>query len=455
MRYAPPGLCLNDFDLLRVGDEWRLLHLQAPPVHPFDAALLETSYGQASSRDLVSWTPLAPAFGIGPPGSFDDSAVWTMHRVPTEGGTAMFYTGVTRDPDGGARQAVGLALAGRDGEGGWRRANGGRPVVTADPAWYRTDTAMAWRDPFVVRDTARGRWLMLVCARTRDEPLGRSGCVGTATSTDLHHWETGPPLLAPGDIDELECPVLEPVEDGWLLLGSIGPDHEIRSWHAPDLTGPWSPQGRLGPAGAYAPRLTTAGGDRLLVHTLERRHGLRDDGPLGRGVIAQPKVLRHTPGSPPELCWWSGLDAHLGAPSPAAAQHEPAPSPDGCLEATLTGPTPRLQLRVRDGGDAAVEIALADGVLTAAYPGGPELARTAVPRAPRRSLRVLTVAEYLEVYLDDVFVLACCAYRPSGSGARLTVDGRPHPLVRRPLGEPAARDDVSAVHRPLATAPIR
>ncbi len=449
MRYAPPGLCLNDFDVRRVGEEWRLLHLQGPPVHPFDASLLETSYGQASSRDLVHWTPLAPAFGIGPPGSFDDSAVWTMHRLPAPEGLVMFYTGVSRDPEGGARQAVGLARTDRADGTGWRRANGGRPVVTADPKWYRTDESMAWRDPFVVRDTARDRWLMLVCARTRDEPLGHSGCVGTATSTDLLHWEAGPPLLAPGNVDEFECPVLERVEDGWLLLGSIGPDHEVRSWHAPDLHGPWIPQGRLGPVGVYAPRLTDARGERLLLHTLQRRHGLHDAGPLGRGVLAQPKVLRHLPGRPPELRWWSGVDAHLGEalPGEAAGPATPSAAADGCLEAVLNGPAERLQLHVRSDTKGAVDIVLADGVLSGAYPDGTLLAQTAVPRPPSRSLRVLTVAEYVEVYLDDVFTLAFCAYAPAGSAAGLSVDGAPHPFVRRLLNDPGTRDDVGAVRR--------
>ena len=50
VRYHPPGMCLNDFSLLDCADGWRVLHLQGPPVHPFDAATLETSFGLARSE---------------------------------------------------------------------------------------------------------------------------------------------------------------------------------------------------------------------------------------------------------------------------------------------------------------------------------------------------------------------------------------------------------------------
>lgn len=457
MRYAPPGLCLNDFDVLRVGDEWRILHLQAPPVEPFDAAVLETSYGQARSPDLVNWTPLAPAFGIGRPGAFDDSAVWTMHQIAVAGGLAMFYTGVTRPPDGSARQAIGLAVTDREDGTGWRRAGGGRPVVEADATWYRTGPDMAWRDPFVVRDPDRGVWLMAVCARAADGPEGRGGCVGTATSSDLLDWTVGPPLLVPGDVDEFECPVLERVDGGWLLFGSIGPAHEVRAWQAVALTGPWTPLGRVGPPGVYAPRLTAgADGDRLFLHTLQRRHGLTDTGSLGRGVLAQPKVLRHVPGAAPELLWWPGNEAHLTEPAEPAEQAEPA---DGTLEAALPGPVGRLRLRLRDDGASALLVALDGDRITARYPDGRVLASTEIDvvRTPCRSLRVLCVGEYVEVYLDDTFVLATCAYEPTGTGAALTVEGRPQPLLHRALRSRGRRDDASAVTGAVAAsgAPVR
>lgn len=193
MRYRPPGMCLNDFSLLACDDGWRVLHLQGPPVHPFDAATLETSYGLARSPDLVNWQTLGPAFGIGPSGCFDDAAVWTMSHVAVGSGLAMFYTGVSQRPR--CWQSIGMAVSDRSDGTGWCRVGTG-PVAEADGQWYRTNRDMAWRDPFVVADPAGPwSWMMTVCARTAAGPLGQSGCIGLVTSDDLEHWTVRPPRL--------------------------------------------------------------------------------------------------------------------------------------------------------------------------------------------------------------------------------------------------------------------
>src|SRR5919108_5005624 len=98
MRYAPPGMCLNDFALLGPAP-YLLIHLQGPWTPEFDATRLETSYGRARSRDLISWEPLGPVFGVGAPGRFDDAAVWTMHPFRHGPGLAMAYSGVTLRPE--------------------------------------------------------------------------------------------------------------------------------------------------------------------------------------------------------------------------------------------------------------------------------------------------------------------------------------------------------------------
>jgi hypothetical protein len=61
MRYAPPGLCVNDFALLRDEDgTYAVLHLQGPWTAEFDHLRMETSYGRATSTDLVTGRPGAP-----------------------------------------------------------------------------------------------------------------------------------------------------------------------------------------------------------------------------------------------------------------------------------------------------------------------------------------------------------------------------------------------------------
>lgn len=306
MRYAPPGLCVNDFALLRDDDgTYTVLHLQGPWTSEFDHLRMETSYGRATSTDLVAWRPEGTAFGNGLPGRFDQQAVWTMHPVRQGAGSAMFYTGVSGLTDGGwPLQSVGLAYSDRTDGTGWRR-HGTGPVAEADDRWYRTGERMGWRDPFVVRDDESDGWVMVVCAADASLPVEVSGCVGWATSDDLEHWAVHPPLISPGDVDELECPVLERLDDeSWLLIGSLGATRGFEAWTAPRLRGPWTRRGPLGPTGSYAPRVITApDGSRVVLHTTPRRVDLTDSGERCRGCWRSPSPLSYARVRHPA---WSG-----------------------------------------------------------------------------------------------------------------------------------------------------
>lgn len=442
MRYAPSGLCVNDFDLLRHADgTYTVLHLQGPWTAEFDHLRMETSYGRATSADLVGWEPQGPAFGNGLPGRFDQQAVWTMHAFPHGTGTAMFYTAVSGlTPGGRPLQSVGLAYSDRTDGTGWRR-HGTGPVVEADPRWYRTDERMAWRDPFVVRDDESDGWIMAVCAADASLPVEVSGCVAWATSDDLEHWTVHPPLVSPGDVDELECPVLERLDDGsWLLLGSIGATRNFEAWTAPRLRGPWTRHGPLGPTGAYAPRVVTApDGSRVVLHTTPRRVGLTDTGTLCRGMLAQPKRLVTEPGEAPRLEWWPALESWLGEQTGVPALH--------AVGDIGTGGRVEVVLRTEDPRDAraALTVACAGGDLRITGPGGRVLARTELP-SPPGALRILTVGEYVEVYADGTFALTALSYsgRPAPWRA-VTGDGvRPVPIRPVRLPDPH-RDDASAV----------
>jgi sucrose-6-phosphate hydrolase SacC (GH32 family) len=423
MRYAPPGMCLNDFAVLGQGP-YVVLHLQGPWTPEFDALRMETSYGRARSHDLVAWEPLGPVFGVGLPGRFDDSAVWTMHPFPYGEGMAMAYSGVTLAPD--PRQAIGMAFSDRTDGTGWVRAGTG-PVTRPDPRWYRTGTGEAWRDPWVVRDAVAGaKWAMLTAARTVGDPLDRAGCVGLATSDDLEHWQIHPSPLIPGDVDELECPILEPYGGGWLLIASIAPARHIEAWWSADVTDPWERLGPIAPAGPYAPRLVDGpGGERLLLHTVPRRVGLRDDGPWCRGMLAQPKVLRQTPYGP-RLAWWPRLESYLGPD-----QDDPAVVGDAVIEIDVDDTHLKIDLCDQ------LTVGLAGTDLTISGPGGP-LQAARLDGSPAR-IRVLAVGEYIEVYADDVLALATASY-----AART---GRVTPAARvRPLHIPGdPRDDASAL----------
>ncbi|MFJ4081299.1 mucin-1 [Streptomyces iakyrus] len=442
MRYAPPGLCVNDFDLLRHADgTYTVLHLQGPWTAEFDHLRMETSYGRATSADLVRWEPQGTAFGNGLPGRFDQQAVWTMHAFPYGPGMAMLYTAVSGlTPDGWPVQSIGLARSERTDGTGWRR-HGTGPVVEADGRWYRTGERMGWRDPFVVRDDESDGWVMVVCAADASLPVEVGGCVAWATSDDLEHWTVHPPLVSPGDVDEFECPVLERLDDGgWLLLGSIGATRGFEAWTAPRLRGPWTRRGPLGPTGAYAPRVVAApDGSRVVLHTTPRRVGLSDTGERCRGMLAQPKSLAVPADSAPRLEWWPGLDPWLGEETYEALLHAVG-------DVALSGRTEiTLRTHVSDGDRPALTVGCDGKYLRVTGPDGTPLGETRLPE-PAASLRILTVGEYVEVYADGVFVLTTLCYSGRPAPWAATTEGGVRPVPVRPLRLPDPhRDDASAV----------
>ena len=437
MRYAPPGLVVNDFALLSDAGVYTVLHLQGPWTERFDHLRMETSYGAATSSDLVAWRPRGSVFGVGLPGRFDQQAVWTMHPFPYGDGLAMFYTGVRGLTAGGwPLQSVGLAFSDRRDGTGWRR-HGTGPVVQADPRWYRVDEDMGWRDPFVVRDDDGTGWAMVVCASDASLPVEVSGCVGFATSSDLEHWQVHPPLFSPGDVDQLECPVLERTADGWLLFGGLGSAVRVDAWSAPRLEGPWQRLGAVGPQGAYAPRAVTApDGARVVLHTAPRRVGLQDAGDPCRGMLAQPKHLALAPGGP-RLEWWSGLDPWL------EADLTDRPVLHAAGDVGITG---RTGIVLRTEGDRpALSVDCDDRRVRVTGPGG-SLLQEALLAEPARRLRILTVGEYVEVYADGVFVVMtmCYAGRPAAWTATTAGVTRPVPVHPLRLPDPQ-RDDASAI----------
>jgi len=253
--YAPRGHGLSevgDVEVVPHGDALHLFHLTLPNHDVVQHAV---------STDGLAWHPLPAALRTGDPGDCDDDQIWTASVTPDPaGGWAMLYTALRRDDDGMV-QRTGLARS--PDLVRWEKA-GCDPVGEADRRWYETDLAetgrVSWRDP---KPTKVGEtWYAAVCAREREGPLARRGCVGLMASSDLTSWEVCPPLFAPRRHWDLECPqvfTLGGADSGpYYLTAAIMEDRSQRYWVADRFHGPYeipADGGVLAPAGHYAGRV--------------------------------------------------------------------------------------------------------------------------------------------------------------------------------------------------------
>lgn len=249
--YIPKDRYLWDFWLIQHGGVYHLFHLQAPRDIP-DPELRHglAMVGHAVSRDLRSWREVGVALQPGRPGEWDDRAIWTGSVVEKEGLFYMYYTGTNRS-EGGRIQRVGLATS-RDLVH-WTKHQD-NPVLEADPTWYELDPQespfgeLAWRDPYVVE--LGGEFYAFITARLKRGPRAWRGCIGTARSVDLLHWEVGPPLETPAWFSQMEIPQLVELGGRYCLLFSA--EAQWIEGDVPRVTGTFyavSP-GALGPYSA-------------------------------------------------------------------------------------------------------------------------------------------------------------------------------------------------------------
>ncbi|MGH2945907.1 MAG: glycosyl hydrolase family 32 [Solirubrobacteraceae bacterium] len=214
---------LWDFWTVADGRRHHVFYLQAPralgdPKLRHDHATI----GHAVSADLREWTVLADALGPGSPGSWDDRAVWTGSVLRADRGWAMLYTGIGHEQ----RNVQRIGLATSDDLVNWRR-HPANPVLEADGRWYERLGAgawpeEAWRDPWLMRDAATGRYHALITARAATGgPADGAGVVAAAHSDDLVRWTVGPPITDPGWYGHLEVPQVSRIGGRWYLTFSV------------------------------------------------------------------------------------------------------------------------------------------------------------------------------------------------------------------------------------------
>lgn len=188
--------------------------------NPFAPKWGDIHWGHASSADLVHW--LDHGVALTPSTGPDEDGCWSGCGRVVDGVPTFFYTGVSGEAD--ARlESVCVATGG--GDLTELKKSAANPVVA--PV-RREHGHKQYRDPFVLHDAARGRWLMLLGSGIEREGQPPQGCVVTYSSLDCRNWDYAGVLFAlPADGGPFdtgsrwECPQLVRVGEDWVLIVSI------------------------------------------------------------------------------------------------------------------------------------------------------------------------------------------------------------------------------------------
>ena len=407
MRYSPPGLCLNDFELIKLGNQYHLIHLQGPPIHPFDATYLESSYGHAVSDDLVSWETKAPVFGVASPKQFDDCGIWTMQITPYENKLWMFYTGLSHQRY--FYQQIGLAISERQDGTSWIRFKP-VPLVSADPRYYQVADDMAWRDPFVIYDPGENIWIMYIAAKTKNGNKKTRGCIGMATSANLIDWAVKPPVISPSKYFEMECPIIFKHNNFIYMFVSISDDRRVHTYRASKPLGPFKYLGQLTPQNNYAARIINTGNTLLLLHTVPRRWQNEDSGDLMRGMLAQPKELIFDEKGYPYLGWYSALEEHF-------LPDESNSGKNGLLTVQLPPDYSEicigLRLNQKNSKKSGLEVLINRNELTLRYFEDKQKLESVKleQETSFNEIKILLFGEYVEIYGDKKLFISTLSYR--------------------------------------------
>jgi beta-fructofuranosidase len=253
---ALPDTWIWDSWAVRDGADYHLFFLQAPSSLG-DPSLRHAAatVGHATSTDLVRWDYHGTALGPSESG-WDDLATWTGSVARGDDGVwRLYYTAISTAGNGLKDQRIGLAES--DDLFTWRKI-GDRPILEADPRWYKTlgiegnPASETWRDPFVFRDPDGHGWHLLVTARLQGAPRLDDGILAHARSHDMVTWELeGPVSLDPSGFGQIEVPQVRMVDGRALLVFTCHPEEQsaVRretsgyfcTWSVvgSSLTGPW------------------------------------------------------------------------------------------------------------------------------------------------------------------------------------------------------------------------
>ncbi|MFC9926259.1 glycoside hydrolase family 32 protein [Streptomyces sp. NPDC127190] len=233
-----------------------------------------TAWRLATSTDLVSFTDRGIAV---PKDTTVNGDVWSGSAVVDTEGTAGFGAGavialVTMSPGGGTDHQEQFLYWSADGGRTFR--NDGTAPVLASPG-----TGADFRDPKVVRDDDRGRWVMALAEGTG---------IGFYHSTDLRSWTRAGGFHKEG-IGTLECPDLFRIttDDGSVTTWVLGASADGTGSGRPPTYAYWtgSFDGSTFTADSTDPQWLDHGWDWYAAVTFEKRRADGSVDPAARYAL--------------------------------------------------------------------------------------------------------------------------------------------------------------------------
>lgn len=189
-----------------------------------------------TSSDLKDWTYHGVVLEQGPPGSWDDRAIWTGSVIEHEGAFYMLYTALCHDEL--FQQRIGLAIS--TDLVHWKKHTS-NPVIEADLKWYEDiapNGKRFWRDPYLVYREEEGCFYAFITAREKEGALDQRGCIALARSEDLMNWDVLPPVCAPRQFFHLEVPQMVFEQGRYYLIFCLaeGDHSKLRQKHPEKAT---------------------------------------------------------------------------------------------------------------------------------------------------------------------------------------------------------------------------
>ncbi len=167
----------------------------------------------AKSHDGQTWEDLGDI--ILPVKNTWEESIWAGGISKQDNKFVIYYTG-TSVKDRNDSCKIGKAYS--DDLIHWTKDEN-NPVFVFDPRnlYYSAELKLAFRDPFFFEH--EGRKYIIFCAKDKNQPQGKQGCVGLAEETSLGQFKWLPPIYSPGIyFDGLECPALYRITNKWFLL---------------------------------------------------------------------------------------------------------------------------------------------------------------------------------------------------------------------------------------------